>query len=51
MIDFKEELQKFKPIIGADDIDMIINPTVYLDEVKDILDLLKEIVPKQSDKE
>jgi hypothetical protein len=43
MIDFKEELAKYKPILGDDDLDVIVNPTVYLNEVKDIIDLLKEI--------
>jgi len=42
MIDFKEEIQKYKPVIGLDDVET----AVRSDEVKDLLDLLQYIVRK-----
>jgi len=43
MIDFKDEIQKYKPVLGAEDVDKIVNSAAYLDEIKDILDLLQDI--------
>ena len=43
MIDFKEEIQKYKPVLGSDEVDKTIKTDKYLDETKDILDLLQEI--------
>jgi len=52
MIDFKEEIQKYKPVIGSDEVDNIINSDMYLDEIKDILDLLQDIAGRiDADKE
>ena len=39
MIDFKEEINKYKPILSVDDVET----TVVNDEVKDIMDLLQYI--------
>ena len=40
MIDFKKELERYKPIIEVDDIDK----SLKTDEVHDIIDLLEDIV-------
>jgi len=37
MLDFKEELKKFKPVLGMDDVEKAIKS----DEVKDVMDLLQ----------
>ena len=42
MIDFKDEILKYKPVLGSDEVDKIVSAT-YLDEMKDILDLLQDI--------
>ncbi|MDR1638076.1 MAG: hypothetical protein LBC41_14505 [Clostridiales bacterium] len=48
MIDFKVELQKFAPVLGADDVDSLLQS----DESSDIMDLLQYIAQKvDSDKE
>lgn len=47
MIDFKEEISKYKPILGVDDVES----SVQSDEVKDVLDLLQYITQKVSDTE
>ena len=52
MIDFKEEIQKYKPVLGSDEVDKSINTDSYLNEAKDILDLLQEIAGRiNADKE
>ena len=52
MIDFKEEIQKYKPVLGSDEVDKILNSDMYLDEIKDILDLLQDIAGRiNADKE
>ena len=38
MIDFKEEMSKYKPIISVDDVESVIN-----EDVRDIMDLLQHI--------
>ena len=43
MIDFKDEIQKYKPVLGSEEVDKTINSAMNLDEMKDILDLLQEI--------
>jgi len=40
VIDFKKELERYKPIIEVDDIDK----SLKTDEVHDIIDLLEDIV-------
>lgn len=39
MIDFKSELNKFKPILEIDDVE----DTIRNDEIQDVMDLLKQI--------
>ena len=52
MIDFKEEIQKYKPVLGSDEVDVKVNSDMYLDEIKDILDLLQDIAGRiKADKE
>jgi len=36
MIDFKEEINKYKPVLSVDDVESVVN-----DEVKDMMDLLQ----------
>jgi len=43
VIDFKTEIQKYKPVLGSDDVDSAANTANYLDEIKDILDILQDI--------
>jgi hypothetical protein len=45
MIDFKEELAKYKPVLDTDEVD-IVNPSAYIEEMKDISDLLQDIAKK-----
>ncbi len=40
MIDFNKEIEKYKPIVGINDID----ETVKSDEILDIMDLLQHII-------
>ncbi|MCL2618860.1 MAG: hypothetical protein FWD98_07400 [Defluviitaleaceae bacterium] len=42
MLDFKEELKKFKPVLGMDDVEK----SIKSDEVKDVMDLLQYISTK-----
>jgi len=52
MIDFKEEIQKYKPVLGSDEVNKTLSSDTYLDEAKDILDLLQDIVRRiNADKE
>ena len=52
MIDFKEEIQKYKPVLGSDEVDKALGSDNYLNEAKDILDLLQEIAGRiNADKE
>ena len=44
MIDFKEEIQKYKPVMEIDEVES----AVQSDEVKDIMDLLQYIIRKIS---
>jgi hypothetical protein len=46
LIDFKAEIQKYKPVLGTDEADKNVDYTAYSDEVKDILDLLQDIAHK-----
>ncbi len=48
MINFKEEIDKYKPVLGIDDVEA----SISADEVRDIMDLLQYIaqqmnVPKE----
>jgi len=38
MIDFKEEMSKYKPVLSVDDVENVVN-----DEVRDMMDLLQYI--------
>ncbi|MDR2648572.1 MAG: hypothetical protein LBB94_02485 [Clostridiales bacterium] len=52
MIEFKDEIQKYKPVLGSDEADKDVNAAANLDEVKDILDLLQDIAGRiNTDKE
>ena len=42
MIDFKTEIEKYKPVLSVDDVEN----AVYSDEVKDVIDLLQYITQK-----
>ena len=42
MLDFKEELEKFKPALTMDDIEK----SVHSDEVRDIMDLMQTLMKK-----
>jgi cell fate (sporulation/competence/biofilm development) regulator YmcA (YheA/YmcA/DUF963 family) len=44
MIDFKEEISKYKPVMGMDDVER----AVQSDEVKDVMDLLQYITKRIS---
>jgi len=44
MIDFNEELSKYKPILGIDDVEL----SVQTDEIKDMMDLLQYITDQAS---
>lgn len=47
MIDFKEEISKYRPVLNVDDVEDIVN-----DEIKDVMDLLQYITKQiQHDKE
>ena len=38
MIDFKEEINKYKPVLSVDEVESVVN-----DEVRDMMDLLQYI--------
>jgi len=38
MIDFKEEINKYKPVMSVDDVESVVN-----DDVKDMMELLQYI--------
>ncbi|MCL2852599.1 MAG: hypothetical protein FWE20_06155 [Defluviitaleaceae bacterium] len=42
MLDFKEELKKYKPVMGMEDVEK----SIKSDEVKDVMDLLQYISTK-----
>lgn len=44
MIDFKEEINKYKPVLSVDDVESVIN-----DEVRDMMDLLQYITRQISE--
>ena len=44
MIDFKEEISKYQPVLSVDDVESVIN-----DEVKDMMDLLQQITIRISE--
>lgn len=46
MIDFKEEIQKYKPIVELDDVE----DSIRLDEISDVTDFLKQIVNQLNSK-
>ena len=46
MIDFKEEMNKYKPVLSVDDVERAVD----CDEIKDMLDLLQYIVKKENAK-
>lgn len=39
MLDFKEEIAKYKPVLGLDDVEQ----SIQSDEIRDIMDLLQYI--------
>ena len=45
MIVFKDEIQKYKPVPGMDDVESAIES----DEIKDVMDLLQYITKKITD--
>ena len=46
LLDFKEELKKYKPVMGMDDVEK----SIKSDEVKDLMDLLQYISTKVSER-
>ena len=44
MIDFKEEISKYKPVLVTEDVEK----AVHADEIKDIMDLLQRITDQIS---
>ena len=44
MIDFKEEINKYKPVLSVDDVESVVN-----DEVRDMMDLLQYITRQLKD--
>jgi len=42
LLDFKEELKKYKPVMGMEDVEK----SIKSDEVKDVMDLLQYISTK-----
>jgi len=44
MIDFREEIQKYKPVLETDEVESAIQS----DEIKDLMDLLQYIIRKIS---
>lgn len=47
MINFREELQKFKPVLEIDDIE----DSIHSDELQDLLDILNHISSSKIDAE
>ena len=47
MIDFKTEIEKYKPVLSVDEVEN----AVYSDEVRDVIDLLQYITQKIVHKE
>ena len=47
MLDFKEELKKFKPVLGMDDVEK----SIKSDEVKDVMDLLQYLSTKITERD
>jgi len=45
MIDFKEEISKYKPALSVDDVEDVVN-----DETKDMMELLQYITKNLNDK-
>ena len=46
MIDFKEEINKYKPVLSVDEVESVVN-----DEVRDMMDLLQYITQQMKAKE
>ncbi len=44
MLDFKEELKKYKPVLGVDDVESVVSNG----DLKDIMDLLDYVTKKIS---
>ncbi|MCL2422107.1 MAG: hypothetical protein FWD03_09645 [Defluviitaleaceae bacterium] len=44
MIDFKEEVSKYKPVLSVDDVASVVN-----DEIRDIMDLLQHVTKQQKE--
>jgi len=44
MIDFKEEISKYKPVLSVDDVENVVN-----DEVRDMMDLLQYITKQMKE--
>ena len=44
MIDFKEELNKYKPVLSVDDVASVVN-----DEVRDMMDLLQHVTKQNKE--
>ena len=45
MLDFKKEIQKYKPILEVEDVENSINS----DEIKDMMDILKQLSNQNQD--
>ncbi|MCI8805266.1 MAG: hypothetical protein HFE59_05120 [Clostridiales bacterium] len=45
MLDFKKEIQKYKPILEVEDVENSINS----DEIKDMMDILKQLSNQKQD--
>ena len=46
MIDFKEEIQKYLPVLGSDEVDKTVDTGANSNEARDILGLLQEIAER-----
>lgn len=46
MLDFKEELKKYKPVLGMEDVEK----SIKSDEVKDVMDMLQYLSNKLSER-
>ena len=44
MIDFKEEINKYKPVLSVDEVENVVN-----DEVRDMMDLLQHITKQMKE--
>jgi len=44
MIDFKEEISKYKPVLSVDEVEKVVN-----DEVRDMMDLMQQITQQMKE--